>query len=85
MSSVQTVDEIFAGRIMLVRDRQGGYAWEQRNYADIHANLKLLDQGKQHYWVTPVPYCTGRGARRPRRCPTISQQRGNAQSERIGS
>ncbi|MEJ7819643.1 MAG: DUF262 domain-containing protein [Rubrobacteraceae bacterium] len=57
---MQTVEEIFAGRIMQVPDYQRGYAWDERNWDDFLDDLDLLESGKQHYTGTLVNEPTSR-------------------------
>lgn len=59
MNNVQTVEEIFAGRVMQVPDYQRGYAWDERNWEDFLDDLDLLEPGKQHYTGTLVLHALG--------------------------
>ena len=64
MNNVQTVEEIFAGRIMQVPDYQRGYAWDERNWDDFLDDLDLLEPGKQHYTGTLVLHSPNGGGQR---------------------
>jgi uncharacterized protein with ParB-like and HNH nuclease domain len=60
LNNVQTVEEVFAGRIMQVPDYQRGYAWDERNWDDFLDDLDLLEPGKHHYTGTLVNEPIGR-------------------------
>jgi hypothetical protein len=59
LNNVQTIEQIFAGRIMQVPDYQRGYAWDERNWYDFLEDLDLLEPGKQHYTGTLVLHALG--------------------------
>lgn len=54
MKDIQTIEEIFSGRILQVPDYQRGYAWEKRQWDDFLEDLDLLEAGKEHYTGTLV-------------------------------
>lgn len=54
MNNVQTVAEIFAGKLLQIPDYQRGYAWEKQNWNDFLDDLDLLEPGKDHYTGTLV-------------------------------
>lgn len=54
MKDVQTIEEIFSGRILQIPDYQRGYAWEKRQWDDFLEDLDLLEAGKEHYTGTLV-------------------------------
>lgn len=54
MKDVQTIEEIFSGRILKIPDFQRGYAWEKRQWDDFLEDLDLLEAGKEHYTGTLV-------------------------------
>lgn len=64
MNNVQTVEEIFAGRIMRIPDFQRGYAWDRPNWDDLLDDLDLLEPGKQHYTGTLVLHSPNSGGQR---------------------
>lgn len=55
MKDVQTIEEIFSGRILQIPDYQRGYAWEKRQWDDFLEDLDLFEAGKEHYTGTLVP------------------------------
>ncbi len=66
MNNVQTVAEIFAGKLLQIPDYQRGYAWDEQNWDDFLEDLDLLEPGKDHYTGTLVYYRTIPGAARTR-------------------
>ena len=54
MNNVQTMAEIFAGKLLQIPDYQRGYAWGERNWNDFLDDLDLLELGKDHYTGTLV-------------------------------
>ena len=54
MNNVQTVAEIFAGKLLQIPDYQRGYAWGEQNWNDFLDDLDLLEPGKDHYTGTLV-------------------------------
>lgn len=54
MNNVQTVAEIFAGKLLQIPDYQRGYAWDEQNWDDFLDDLDLLEPGKDHYTGTLV-------------------------------
>ncbi len=46
MNDVQTVTEIFAGKLMQIPDYQRGYPWDEQDSNDFLDDLELLDPGK---------------------------------------
>lgn len=54
MNNVQTVAEIFAGKLLQIPDYQRGYAWDAQNWSDFLDDLELLEPGKDHYTGTLV-------------------------------
>lgn len=59
MNNVQTVAEIFAGKLLQIPDYQRGYAWDEQNWDDFLDDLDLLDPGKDHYTGTLVLHAQG--------------------------
>lgn len=59
MNNVQTVEEIFAGKILQVPDYQRGYAWDRQNWDDFLDDLDLLEPEKDHYTGTLVLHAVG--------------------------
>ncbi len=49
MNNVQTVAEIFAGKLLQIPDYQRGYAWDEQNWDDFLDDLDLLEPGKDHF------------------------------------
>lgn len=49
MNNVQTVAEIFAGKLLQIPDYQRSYAWDEQNWNDFLDDLDLLEPGKDHF------------------------------------
>lgn len=54
MNNVQTIAEIFAGKMLQIPNFQRGYAWDRQNWDDFLDDLELLELGKDHYTGTLV-------------------------------
>ena len=54
MNNVQTIAEIFAGKLLQIPNYQRGYAWDVQNWNDFLDDLDLLEPGKDHYTGTLV-------------------------------
>lgn len=54
MNNVQTIAEIFAGKLLRIPDYQRGYAWDEQNWDDFLEDLDLLEPGRDHYTGTLV-------------------------------
>lgn len=54
MNNVQSIEKIFAGRLLQIPNYQRGYAWEQRQWEEFLEDLELLEDGKEHYTGTLV-------------------------------
>ncbi len=59
MNNVQTVAEIFAGKLLQIPDYQRGYAWDEQNWDAFLDDLDLLEPGKDHYTGTLVLHAQG--------------------------
>lgn len=55
MKDVQTIEEIFSGRIFQITDYQRGYAWEKRQWDDFLEDLDLCLKPERN--TTPVRWC----------------------------
>lgn len=62
MNDVQSIEEIFTGRILQIPDYQRGYAWGKRQWDEFLEDLELLEEGKEHYTGTLVLHAAN-GAR----------------------
>jgi uncharacterized protein with ParB-like and HNH nuclease domain len=58
MNHLQTVQEIFQGRLYTVPDYQRGYAWEELQWQDLWDDLEILDKDHDHYTGTLVIHPT---------------------------
>lgn len=54
MDNIETVEQIFAERLLVVPDYQRGYAWENRQLREFVEDLELLSGGKDHYTGTVI-------------------------------
>ncbi|PKN05722.1 MAG: hypothetical protein CVU74_00210 [Deltaproteobacteria bacterium HGW-Deltaproteobacteria-9] len=58
MNNVQSIEEIFSGRLLSVPNYQRGYAWEDRQLSEFLEDLEFLGEAKEHYTGTLVLHGT---------------------------
>ncbi|MFW6173332.1 MAG: DUF262 domain-containing protein, partial [Elusimicrobiota bacterium] len=54
MEHLQTVQQIFADKLLIIPDYQRGYAWEKKNWEDLIEDLEVLANNQEHYTGTLV-------------------------------
>jgi len=54
MDNVQTVEQLFSGRLFVVPDYQRGYSWEILQLKEFIEDVELLPPGKEHYTGTVI-------------------------------
>ena len=54
MEHLQTVQQIFADKLLKIPDYQRGYAWERKHWEDLIEDLEVLLKNQEHYTGTLV-------------------------------
>jgi len=54
MEHLQTIQKVFADKLLRVPDYQRGYAWDKRQLQDLIEDLEVLKKNKEHYTGTLV-------------------------------
>jgi len=54
MEHLQTIQKVFADKLLRVPDYQRGYAWDKRQLQDLIEDLEVLQKNKEHYTGTLV-------------------------------
>ena len=48
MEHLQSVQQIFAGKLLKIPDYQRGYAWEKKHWEDLIEDLEVLLKDQEH-------------------------------------
>ena len=54
MEHLQTIQKVFADKLLKVPEYQRGYAWDKRQWQDLIDDLEVLHKQKEHYTGTLV-------------------------------